>query len=287
MKKLVKLTKVIVGAVALTGVALASEYRTVDGSGNHPQNAQQGAAGEKFIRKVPYAYSDGVNAPSLVDGPSARAISNEVFDQPDSIPSPHHINNLFWLWGQFVDHDIDLTLGPAPGAEELFPIVIPTGDPWFDPLGDGDKLMMLVRSGFHPDTGVDGVPREQVNGITAYHDASMVYGSDEARNAFLRDDHGKLKTSPGNLLPYNDGTFDNAGGPSTELFLAGDVRANEHVALTSFHTLFVREHNHWVKKLKRQYRYWSAEKLYQKARVIVEAEIQMVTYNEFFTLVVG
>ena len=47
---------------------------------------------------------------------------------------------------------------------------------------------------------------------------------------------GKLRTSAGNLPPT-----DAAGN-----FLAGDVRANENIELTSMHALFVREHNRWA-----------------------------------------
>lgn len=225
--------------------------------------------------------------PSGEDRKSAREISNEVFAQTQSIPSTHGASNLLWLWGQFVDHDIDLTLGPNPGEEEPFPILVPKGDPFFDPYNTGTMTISLTRSGYHPDTGDYGIPREQVNGITAFIDASNVYGSDKGRNAFVRGDHGKLKTSDGNLLPYNDGTQGNAGGPSTDLFLAGDVRANENVALTAMHTLWMREHNWWVDKLKKKHPYLSAEKLYQQARAIVEAEIQVITYNEFLPFLLG
>ena len=58
---------------------------------------------------------------------------------------------------------------------------------------------------------INGV-REQVNTDTAYIDASQVYGSDDARAHELRrlDGSGKLKTSPGELLPYNIHGFPNA-----------------------------------------------------------------------------
>ena len=99
-----------------------------------------------------------------------------------------------------------------------------------------------------PGTGVPGDRREVVNSITSYIDASMVYGSDPVRAAALRTfQGGKLKTSAGGqLLPLNTAGLPNADAsplPGDQLFLAGDVRANEQVNLTAVHTLFVREHN--------------------------------------------
>ena len=54
-----------------------------------------------------------------------------------------------------------------------------------------------------------GKPRHQLNSITAFIDASNVYGSDEDRNGMLRDDtdDAMLATSVGNMLPFMDGTF--------------------------------------------------------------------------------
>ena len=63
-----------------------------------------------------------------------------------------------------------------------------------------------------------------MNQITSYIDASNVYGSDDVRAAALRqnDGSGKLKTSHGNMLPFNVDGLPNAGGPDPTLFLAGD-----------------------------------------------------------------
>ena len=60
--------------------------------------------------------------------------------------------------------------------------------------------------------------------------------------------------------------------------VAGDVRANENIALTATHTLFAREHNRIVSLLPTSL---SQEDKFQIARRIVIAEQQYITYNEF------
>jgi hypothetical protein len=60
--------------------------------------------------------------------------------------------------------------------------------------------------------------------------------------------------------------------------VAGDVRANENIALTSLHTLFAREHNRIVALLPT---WLSAEERFQIARRVVGAEIQYITYTQF------
>lgn len=172
-----------------------------------------------------------------------------------------------WQWGQFLDHDIDLTDGVDPPEAE--PIAVPAGDRFFDPAGTGNATIRFNRSIYDPNSGLGlGNPRQQINEISSFIDASNVYGSDLERSTALRvlDGTGRLKTSAGNLLPFNDEGFPNAGGSGDELFLAGDVRANEQAALAALHTLFVREHNRLVRKLARKHRGWDGERLFQKAR---------------------
>src|SRR5262249_50026122 len=67
-------------------------------------------------------------------------------------------------------------------------------------------------------------------------------------------------------------------GSPTQAVVAGDVRANENVALTSIQTLFAREHNRIVAKLPDTL---SAEDKFQIARRVVGAEIQYITYTQF------
>ncbi len=266
-------------------ITLHATYRMLDGSENNP--LYDGIGGQ-FLRADPNTsyYADGIELPAGDTRPSAREISNVIFNQTDSDPNAAGLSNMFWLWGQFVDHDIDLTGGAImPGA---FNISVPTGDPHFDPNATGTVEIHLTRSGFDETTGgMTGSQREQVNDITPFIDGSMIYGVDEVRNDFIRDVGGKLKVSEGDLLPYNTAGLPNAGGPGDSLFLAGDIRANEHVALTSLHTLFVREHNRLVDEINELHPEFTDEQLYQEAKVLVEAELQAITFNDFLPLLLG
>ena len=267
------------------GVLLPEEFRSIDGSGNQPEQPPAGTAGRPFRRLAPNAYADGAGAPAGADHPSARAISNAVAAASGARPNARHANDLFWQWGQFLDHDLDET--PTAVPAEAFAVPVPAGDPSFDPTGSGTVVIGLNRSAY---TVVEGV-REQTNAITPWIDGSMVYGSDAARALALRaaDGSGRLKTSAGpdgDLPPYNtEGVANIPPGPG--FFLAGDVRANEQVGLLALHTLWVREHNHWADLYRTANPEADDEEIYQFARLVVIAEIQAVTYREFLPLLIG
>ncbi len=265
------------------------EIRSIDGTGNNQGDGKEnwGSAGQTLGRVLDPAYEDDVSSLSGADRPDPRDISNIVFAQPELTPNSEGYSELFTVWGQFVDHDIDLT--PDSSGEHA-DVDVPAGDEWFDPMATGEVSLPFKRSGFVDGTGTDAEnPREHPNVITSFMDASMVYGSDPERAAFLRGDGGKLKTSEGDLLPFNDSgnPLPNAGPNGSTSFLAGDVRANENVALTTFHNMFVREHNLWVDRLAAEDPDASDEWLYQKAKAFVEAEIQHITYTEYLPLLLG
>jgi hypothetical protein len=204
------------------------------------------------------------------------------------------MSDWIWQWGQFIDHDLDLTpTDPSSPAN----IPVPTGDPFFDPNGTGTQVIGFNRSVHDPATGTGpGNPRQQPNVLTAYIDGSQVYGSDLARaNALRTFVGGGLKTSPGDLLPLNNSTYfttplpnaNNGPFPNGQLYVAGDVRANEQIGLTAVHTLFMREHNRVAGLLAQFHPSWNDETLYQEARRIVGAEIEAITYNEFLPVLLG
>ena len=261
-----------------------SEYPRIDGYGNNLAAPERGMANSFFIRVVPPAYADGISEPSGGDRPNPRAVSNAVAAQSEDLPNSAGASDFVWQWGQFLDHDIDET--PTAVPAEAFDIPVPAGDAHFDPNSTGLVSIGLNRSDYEL---VDGV-RQQINAITAYIDASNVYGSDEERALELRarDGSGKLATSEGDLLPYNTAGLHNAPSDhAPNFFLAGDVRANEQVGLTAMHTVFVREHNHWATEMREANPLMSGEEIYQAARAIVAAEMQAITYREFLPVLIG
>ncbi len=270
--------------MGLRTIVSPKEFRTIDGSDNNLINGEWGRAEVPFLRTVTADYADGTNAPSGGDRPNARAVSNAVSAQEELMPSRRLVSDFLWQWGQFLDHDITLT--PTAEPVETFNVAVPAGDPFFDPQGTGVVEISLDRS-FHED--VNGV-REQINEITAYIDASNVYGSDSERALELRanDGSGRLLTSAGDLLPFNVNGFPNAPTANApNFFLAGDFRANEQVGLTAMHTLFVREHNYWADAIAKSNADLTGDQIYEVARAIVGAEMQVITYNEFLPLLLG
>ncbi len=266
-----------------------ASVRSIDGSGNHRDHHERNAAHTPLIRMVPADYADGVSAMSGPDRPSAREVSNRVHAQTALVANPYGTSDYLWQWGQFLDHDIDLTEGSDP--PEFAGIPVPVGDPFFDPDWTGSQVIPFNRSIHDLETGTNPEnPREQINEITGWIDGSNVYGSDSVRASALRanDGTGRLATGPGNLLPDSDGTLPNAtGGSSQVMFLAGDVRANEQVGLTALHTLFVREHNRLADRIRRRHRRLSGDEVYERARRIVGALMQAITYNEFLPALLG
>ena len=267
-------------------------YRSFDGKNNNAAHPLWGSALSNYLREKSGAhYADGISAPAGANRPSARAISNELAAQGDvSTADQRGLSTCVYEFGQFLDHDIGLAAG---GTTEAFDIAVPAGDPWFDPASTGTMKIWMDRSAFNPNSGIK-TPREQFNKVTAFIDGSQVYGSSNDRAQWLRaGTGGRMKvraTAFGSMLPLNDGTQSNddaVGNPVTSLVVAGDVRANEQPGLTTFQTVFVREHNLHADRIAKERKDWNDEKIYQEARKIVVAELQVIVYNEFLPALMG
>ncbi len=268
------------------------QARSLDGSGNNQRHDDWGQAGTLYLRVTAPNYADGIS--KEVAGPPARFISNRIFnDVGQNLFSENDVSQWGWAWGQFIDHDIGLRDETAAEAD---PIPFDSHDPleqFTDDLGAID----FSRTPAAPGTGVSS-PRQQVNTLSSYIDASNVYGVTSAREEWLRNGpvDGRLGNNKATLLLTSNGYLPRAdarGNPSaappmdlmgalqgtpTRAAVAGDVRANENIALTAIQTLFAREHNRVVGLLPASL---PDELKFQIARRIVGAEAQYVTYNEF------
>ncbi len=279
-------TRLSVMSALLILVAASSahaQYRTFDGSGNNIANPTWGAAGTNLERIAPAAYPDGISSPTGGTRPGPREISNAIVAQMISMPNSLGLTDWTFQWGQFMDHDLDLT-SPGSPAESL-PISIPADDAIFNPA-----IPMPFTRSHYDTTAPVGSARQQVNEITSYIDGSMVYGSDAARATALRGPGGTLLTSGDNLLPKNTMNLpngDNGAVDRSQFFVAGDVRVNEQVGLTAVHTLFMREHNRLAAEIVAAHPLWDGNMIYQRARELVGAEIQVITYNEFLPALLG
>jgi len=251
--------------MGIRNLEFPEEFRTITGTGNNLVNPEWGVADIPFLRRTTVDYADGLDAPSGEDRPNAREISNEVCAQEGEIYNRRYASDFVWQWGQFLDHDITLTL--VNDLIEPFNIKVPAGDIWFDPQVTGTAEIGMDRSFSEVVNGI----HEQLNEITAFIDASNVYGSDLERAVALRanDGTGRLLVSKGDLLTFNTEGLPNAPSEDASFFLAGDFRANEQVGLTAFHTLFVREHNYWADAIANSGNSLSGDEIYEIAWAIV------------------
>ena len=266
--------------------------RTLDGSMNNREHPEWGRAGTPYARIAPATYGDG--AGTMVAGPNSRAISNRVFnDLGVNLFSERGASQWVWAWGQFLDHDLGLRdETPAESA----PIAFDAADP-LESFKNDFGSMSFARTPAAPGATKT---REQVNTLSSFIDASNVYGTTQQRLEWLRTGpvDGQLANNaatlmlPDGYLPRVSARKDVAPPPvdlmgalvgtPERAAVAGDVRANENIALTAIQTLFAREHNRIVAALPANLP--EAQK-FEIARRVVGAEVQAVTYNEFLPAV--
>eukprot|EP00027_Filamoeba_sp_ATCC50430_P019347 CAMPEP_0168540840 /NCGR_PEP_ID=MMETSP0413-20121227/493_1 /TAXON_ID=136452 /ORGANISM="Filamoeba nolandi, Strain NC-AS-23-1" /LENGTH=1161 /DNA_ID=CAMNT_0008570605 /DNA_START=45 /DNA_END=3530 /DNA_ORIENTATION=- len=251
-------------------------YRTFDGTCDWVNNTQWdlGKAGSAFGRDRPNTYADGINEPRK--GPNSRELSNIFFKNKET----KYWNHTSYLitFVEFLVHDL-MRSDSGHDKGDVYFIDIPKCDEFFDPKCTGEKKLKFWRNAKMNGTGENGVPREIVNRETAWIDLSSIYGTTPEINAKLRTfQDGKLILDREGLLPLNGPDFDfpMLGFNKTDLFAVPDPRANQDLQLQAFATLFVREHNRLCDVLKDQYPEWDDERLFETARVVLSAKMNMI-----------
>lgn len=302
-----------------TDICYHNKYRTIDGTCNNFENSLWGTSLSAFRRLLPSRYENGLNSP--VGGsknvtyngfklPSARLVSTTLIST-DVVEQDMEITHMVMQWGQFLDHDLDHSL-PAVSSEswdgvdckktcDFQPPCFPMEVPLDDPRVTNRRCIDFVRSSSTCGSGITSVffgkiqPREQINQLTAFIDASQVYGyadqfSRDLRNVSLEgEDNGYLREgvhfpNQKSLLPFASPTDGidcrrNLEESTVNCFTAGDVRVNEQSGLLSMHTIWMREHNRIVKLFNEINPHWPGEQIYQEARKIVGAMMQHITLN--------
>jgi hypothetical protein len=302
---------------------LVLDFRSITGVGNNIAHASWGASGTDLLRVSPVAYADHISAPSQPNTINPRVISNNIGNQSSFIfsfmddnggPNKQRLSDYSYAWGQFIDHDMDLTPDnsgqPFDIQHDGRTFTQPDGTHVTDPIGTEP----FTRSQFDPSTGTSASnPRQQVNVVTSYLDLSQVYGSTDLIASALRThSDGLMKTSPGDFLPLNNHTYfpgisldpndpsaaldmanDAHQVPDSQLFAAGDRRANENIELTSLTTLFLRNHNRLAGQLAAinpgvfGFSSWTDELLYQEARKLNIAEEEIIMYTGYIPSILG
>ena len=139
------------------------EFRTIDGTGNNLSDPTLGSANTPFLRTTTNAYGDGLDTPAGAGEPGTRDISNLVDAQSGSVPIAKPDSSFWWAWGQFIDHDMEIT--PIAVPREPFNIPVPLCDPVFDPGCTGTATISFSRSAFVHDVNL---VRQQLNANTQW-----------------------------------------------------------------------------------------------------------------------
>uniref|UniRef100_A0A5F9C782 Thyroid peroxidase n=1 Tax=Oryctolagus cuniculus TaxID=9986 RepID=A0A5F9C782_RABIT len=292
---------------------------------DHPR---WGASNTALARWLPPVYEDGFSQPRgwnpgfLHHGfplPAVREVTRQVIRAPnEAVTDDEQHSDFLTAWGQYISHDIAFTpQSPSRasfwgGADcqltcenqsPCFPIQLPGN-------ASPTACLPFYRSSPACGTGDQGAlfgnlsqanPRQQMNGLTSFLDASTVYGSSPASEKQLRN-----WTSAEGLLRVNTRHRDAGraylpfaqhvpaacvpepgapGEPHAPCFLAGDGRASEVPSLTAVHTLWVREHNRLAAKFKALNPHWSADTTYQEARKVVGRPI--ITLRDYVPRILG
>jgi hypothetical protein len=285
----------VFAVIPSASAAVPFAVESLDGSGNNVNNPTFGQANRAYSRVGPARYADGISQPPT--GVNARQASNRIIrDVHQNVFSERRVSQWGWTWGQFLDHTFGLRADTGATAT-AFNIPFQQSDPQ-EEFTSNLGVIAMNRSTQTTGTGTSTAnPRQQTNTLPSYISGNPVYGATNARLDWLRE--GSVDGNPTNnqatlllpngYLPRKTARGNPATAPAMEtvgrllanpnsVAVAGDVRANENIALTATHTLFAREHNRIVGLLPNTL---SQEDKFQIARRVVIAEQQYITYQEW------
>ena len=270
-----------------------SPYQTINGRCNNIKNPNWGAAQIPFTRLASPSYGPDGSSPRATgpEFPNVRVVGAAF---PEKNNPDGRVSSMIMQFAQFLAHDIADTDFPEkhcclnPNRPECFNIEVGVSDSTFKMRHNlSSTCIDFARSS--PACGQQS--REQVNKITAFIDASNIYGSEEEIAEVIRAKvGGRLveNENTGGQLPTND----QLNRPANHLddrhdFVSGDLRVNEQPFLTSMHVLWMREHNRLADLLAKELHTENDELLFQSARKLVIIEMQNIVYREFLPTLLG
>ena len=291
----------------------STAYRSTDGSCNNVNTTLRGAANTAFRRILPSEYEDGIYVPiganQTVNGdpfagpwPSPRTITRNIVR--GIIINSQVFSMMFTLFGQFLaldftrfgEFETQICTQSCNITENLpfcVPILVEEDDPSYGINSTNNASCLFIRRAvgecMQPFNSTFNQPREQINQITHYLDASGIYGNNDQEAAALRAFRGgELRQS--DRIGNSKGNLPISSAPSATgvpFFAAGDIRVDNYVHQTVIMTLWYRMHNYIVGELAEINPCWDDERLYQEGRKIVGAILQVITYREYLPLLFG
>ncbi|KAJ8938140.1 hypothetical protein NQ318_007000, partial [Aromia moschata] len=239
-----------------------------------------------LIRRAPSAYADGVYMLAGQNRPSPRKLSRLFMKGVDGLGSMNNRTAFLAFFGQLVTSEV--VMASESGCPiEMHHIEIEKCDEVYDSHCEGDKYIPFHRASYDRKTGQSpNSPREQMNHVTSWIDGSFIYSTSEpwinAMRSFqngtlLSDNTGKMPVRNSMRVPlFNNPVPHMMKMLSTErLFLLGDPRTNQNPALLTISILFFRWHNEIAARVQKENPTWSDEDVFQRARRIVVASLQV------------
>ncbi|RWS08349.1 dual oxidase-like protein, partial [Dinothrombium tinctorium] len=194
----------------------------------------------------------------------------------------------------------EILMASEPGCPiEMHKIEIEKCDEMYDHDCKGGRTMPFHRALYDSRTGQSpNMPREQINLVTSWIDASFVYSTSETwlnmmrsfRNGtFLSEHNGKFPPKNIDRVPLmNAPPAHHIKMISPErMFLLGDARTNQNPVILAFGLLFFRWHNTLAYRIQAKFPDWSDEDVFQRARRLVIASLQNIIMYEYLPVLLG
>jgi hypothetical protein len=201
-------------------VRITPDVRSISGFGNNIDHPTEGQGGTDLIRKSPVAYTDGINAASTPNTINPRVISNNLSNQSDPIfsfannlgnPNSAELSDYAYAFGQFIDHDMDLTLDNSGQDFKIqadtrkFTGTMPDPNGTItDPMTQGEPF---TRSQFDPSTGTTTPTTLSADLGTDFNRTGIVNDGSTFGGGFDGDGFALSAQQLGDSLTFNGQTF--------------------------------------------------------------------------------